>query len=305
MLMCFHCKTGVGNNEIRGTCLKRNEGFQGKKKRHQFLQVCSECSTRFLISGYEMPRIVCSRKCSDLKRSRDFSGTGNPNYGNKVSKHTKKLISKQVSLRMLNPRERWGAGTANRGRVFGNVWLQRLSEGHKGISHRCSEKSKRKIGTKSREKFTDEYRKRVRKVNEEHGNWTPLENLSDFALYRKLSNWVNGANLLQFQPIETKRRVSELGIFHPVKNKTGLVRDHRLSRKQAYALGVFPEIVRHPANCRYVTHSENCRKRVTSDLSVKELFSLISKFSREWTEQGQCIELIERYELGERYRRVS
>lgn len=64
-------------------------------------------------------------------------------------------------------------------------------------------------------------------------------------------------------------------LYHRVENTKGCVRDHRLSIRDGFKLGVDPELMNHPANCRFLIHSDNARKSGRSEISVDELKLLI------------------------------
>jgi hypothetical protein len=70
----------------------------------------------------------------------------------------------------------------------------------------------------------------------------------------------------------------EHGIFHPVQNPNGAVKDHILSRAEAYQYGYDPAHIRHPANCRFITNMENLKKSSSSDITYEELLERI----RDW-----------------------
>ena len=74
--------------------------------------------------------------------------------------------------------------------------------------------------------------------------------------------------------------------------------------KNGFVLGVFPEIIRHPANCQIITHSDNIKKSLKnddSDIQLVELFDRISNWGKVYFEQLLCVELIEQYNNGKRY----
>ena len=75
--------------------------------------------------------------------------------------------------------------------------------------------------------------------------------------------------------------LKERGMFHKTENRDGVVRDHRLSVKEGYSKGISPEIMRHPANCRFVLATENARKTFLSELSIQELLEDIHKWNKE------------------------
>ena len=91
-------------------------------------------------------------------------------------------------------------------------------------------------------------------------------------------------------------------------NTKGVVRDHRFGRKSGYAMKVFPEILRHPANCRIITHANNVSKAqkgksksTDCEITLDELFAAIENFVGEWKEHGECLRLIKLYRQGNRY----
>lgn len=59
------------------------------------------------------------------------------------------------------------------------------------------------------------------------------------------------------------------------KNKMGVVRDHLLSIKDGWILGITPEIISHPANCQFLPIRENSQKRDRSSITYKELLKRI------------------------------
>ena len=89
--------------------------------------------------------------------------------------------------------------------------------------------------------------------------------------------------------------LKERGMFHKTKNRGGVVRDHRLSVKEGYSKGISPEIMRHPANCRFVLATENARKTFLSELSIQELLEDIHKWNKE---NASVVELVDALDLG-------
>lgn len=72
--------------------------------------------------------------------------------------------------------------------------------------------------------------------------------------------------------------VEKFGIYHPVKNPNGMVRDHILSRAEAWSQGYDPANIRHPANCQFITNTQNIKKSSSSDITYDELLARI----RQW-----------------------
>jgi hypothetical protein len=68
--------------------------------------------------------------------------------------------------------------------------------------------------------------------------------------------------------------VNEYGWYSP-KNKgnnlNGVSKDHMYSVRDGFINNIDPEIIRHPANCRLLLHSENNKKNYNSSITINEL----------------------------------
>jgi len=175
-------------------------------------------------------------------------------------------------------------------------------------SREHSDESKKKIGKKSSEKFTEEYKIAFRKKMEDSGRWLPLEEKEDCQIYFKEASWIDK----MFDLVEDGRELlKEFGVFHNTKNIEGVVRDHKYGRVSGFKNKIFPEILRHPANCQIILHSKNVSKgqlnrgrgRIDSSISLEKLFEEIKNYQKQWKEQKLVLELIKRYENGERWER--
>ena len=75
--------------------------------------------------------------------------------------------------------------------------------------------------------------------------------------------------------------IEHLGWYSP-KNKgnnlNGVSRDHKLSVREGFELGVDPEIIKHPANCELMPHRQNQKKKSNSSISLAELMNIISEW---------------------------
>jgi hypothetical protein len=249
-------------------------------------------------------RYFCNKQCD----SEFNTGENNPNFNNKWSSIKKEEQSKIIKSKVDNEyREK--AGTANRGKKFSKERINKM-HGHRtkeSYSRIPSQETRRKIGEKSKLKFTPEYNKKIRKKYEELGIWTPLELIEDKKIYFKSSNWIDRMFDLITDPVQLKL-LEEKKVFHSKKNSKGIVRDHIFSRNTGFANKVFPEILRHPCNLQLLTHSENIKKKKTryldSDgMTLCELFFKIRNYEGKWKEHNLVLSLIERYENGERWSR--
>jgi len=61
-------------------------------------------------------------------------------------------------------------------------------------------------------------------------------------------------------------------------NGSGISRDHKISVDYGWKNHIDPSIIRHPANCELMLHSENLKKNATCSISLEELMKLI----KEW-----------------------
>lgn len=64
-------------------------------------------------------------------------------------------------------------------------------------------------------------------------------------------------------------------------NVAGVSRDHMLSVKQGFQLGVDPILIAHPANCKLMVHSDNISKNKKSSITLDDLLNRIQY----WTEK--------------------
>ena len=236
-------------------------------------------------------------------------GENNPNFGNTWSEEQRLLASEKSLNRFECQDMRWLAGSANRGVKFSNERIFAM-HGHRtteSYSHPKTEETKRKIGEKSKDKFNNlGYRINFRKTMEKAGHWTPLEELDEYSLYRKLSNWVSG----MWNIVPSYGLLEEFKVYNSYTNTKGVVRDHIYSRKSGWINLVFPEILRHPENCQIITHSDNVKKKTDryTDLdlhSLEELFDKIIHTKYDWREQQICLLKIQEYNIGKRYNPID
>lgn len=65
------------------------------------------------------------------------------------------------------------------------------------------------------------------------------------------------------------------GMFDIKRNRSGVVRDHRVSVDYGYRNNISPLVISHPANCRYITAEENSKKSSRCEISVEQLLEEI------------------------------
>lgn len=75
--------------------------------------------------------------------------------------------------------------------------------------------------------------------------------------------------------------VEEYGWYSPLNkgnNLGGISRDHMYSVREGFINKIDPEIIKHPANCKLLIHSDNNRKNFNSTISFDELISRIKNW---------------------------
>lgn len=75
--------------------------------------------------------------------------------------------------------------------------------------------------------------------------------------------------------------IEKYGWYSPTNknnNLEGVSRDHMLSVREGFELGIDPKIISHPANCRLMKHTDNISKNKKSVLTLEELLEKINKF---------------------------
>lgn len=75
--------------------------------------------------------------------------------------------------------------------------------------------------------------------------------------------------------------VNEFGWYSPTNknnNLSGVSRDHIYSVRDGFLNKISPEIIRHPANCKLMLHTENSSKNNKSNITIVELLERIKNF---------------------------
>lgn len=271
-------------------------------KKHSLL--CKECNSITNVSGHyfkdKKDSYYLCRKCVG-------KGERNNNYGRKWSIEQKEKASKNVKSK-VDEKYRLNCSKGMKGKSVSEETKLKRKEtinlkyinGYKKPP--MSDEAKRKIGIKSSEKFTPEFKEKWRKTLEKSGKWIPLDKTNDYMFYKKNSNWKTQV-ITSITPGNEKLKDGNL---KSKGNNTAnsLVRDHMFSRRNGFEKGVFPEIIRHPANCQIITHSENIKKAKNKDdsiISYEELIKRILDWSLYYSEQILCVDLINQYKNGKRY----
>jgi hypothetical protein len=174
-----------------------------------------------------------------------------------------------------------------------------------GFRKTYTQEGREKLSKASSKRYTEEYKKAIRVKYEEKGTWTKLKELEDYEFYKRVSHWKS--QVLTENTIGVEK-LKHGNLYSKTRDKNDLVRDHMFSRRQGFTEKVFPEILRHPANCQLLTHVDNLNKSKTtndSSLTLEELFSRIKQWTLIHEEHSKCLELIEKYCNGERYNKSN
>lgn len=68
--------------------------------------------------------------------------------------------------------------------------------------------------------------------------------------------------------------------YHPVRNQSGLSRDHIVSVKYGFDNNIPAEIIRHPANCQLIKQTKNSEKHTNCGMTVKQLKEKILNWNK-------------------------
>jgi predicted nucleic acid-binding Zn ribbon protein len=85
----------------------------------------------------------------------------------------------------------------------------------------------------------------------------------------------------------------KLGVYNKHTNKNGVVRDHIISKAEGYVMGYDPRHISHPANCRFISYTDNLTKSSASDITYEQLLERI----KQWENGIVCELIINRREL--------
>lgn len=77
--------------------------------------------------------------------------------------------------------------------------------------------------------------------------------------------------------------IEKYGWYSPSNKKNnlgGVSRDHMLSVKEGFELGIDPKLLSHPANCKLMIHNDNVSKNKKSSITLEELLERIENFNK-------------------------
>jgi hypothetical protein len=100
-----------------------------------------------------------------------------------------------------------------------------------------------------------------------------------FLLYRQQCNFT--FSVTEYQHKFDWFLVEQHGWYSPSNkgnNLNGVSKDHMLSVREGFELGIDPEIIKHPANCQFLLHKQNQSKREKSSITIEELLVRIKNW---------------------------
>jgi len=105
------------------------------------------------------------------------------------------------------------------------------------------------------------------------------KNKEPFLLYRQRCNFDFDVN--KYPDKFDLTIVEQHGWYSPSNkgnNLDGVSRDHMVSVRTGFELGIDPEIIKHPANCAIMPHRQNQSKRAKSSITIQELLERIQNW---------------------------
>jgi hypothetical protein len=297
-------------------CLICTEEFENKTKRVLILckdcrsqkhkLVCTECGASCSVSAYYYKTVLTDKY---LCKSCNGKGERNSNFGKRWAQEQRDAQSELVKSK-VDDEYRARCGKSMRGKTVSqetidkqlNTKMERYGTLTTFNGH--TPETLILIGEKSAAKFTPEYKEKRRQMMEQSGHWIPLSEKDHYLLYRELADWkgsmlseeIVGKELLKTYSLKSKEN----------NGANSLVRDHMYGRKAGFKNEVFPELLRHPANCQITTHSSNVKKSKSNNdcvITLEELFDKIFNWKYKYNEQSECLILIEGYRKGLRYKK--
>lgn len=279
---------------------------------------CDYCSSDMWSYNVTAKRHFCNKTCkSEYQKTLTGDknpltgrpgkfGKDNPNYGNKWTPVQKEVASNRSKDWHQNDDGTWLE--KNRNRVWTDEGKASLSQAMSlrmtGVSRPHTEERKALIGIKSAEKFTQAYNVKVRRTMEERGYWRPIDEIPEYELYFKKSDWCE--SMFNRASGDELKLLNEYKVFNNKTNRAGVVRDHKYGRSAGFANKVFPELLQHPCNCQIILHCDNTKKSRTKNsndcvITLEQLFYDIKNYKGDWKYQQVCCDLIDKFNAGKRY----
>jgi hypothetical protein len=96
------------------------------------------------------------------------------------------------------------------------------------------------------------------------------EHFKNFSIYRNRSSFKK-IKEQEISKIINYKCFLDCGVFHSTINPNGVVKDHMVSVKYGFDNNIDPNIIRHPANCAFISQHENSKKNSKNSISLEIL----------------------------------
>jgi hypothetical protein len=298
---------GICKSKLTGKAKKICSNCNAVKHKLQ----CINCNEIQYVTAHYYVRIDANNNVCKRCVNKSLIGSKNPNYGKKWSEEQRKKQSELIKSK-VDDNYRADCAKGMNGKIVDetvklkrrNTLIKKYGSLKTMTTH--TEESKKLIGEKSAKKFTNEYKKRLRILNEERGNYIKLNEKNDYLFYRDVSNW--DGLILSNDIIGIEKLKQNSFYSKDNRNRDALVRDHMYSRRCGFDNGVFPEIIKHPANCQIISHSDNIKKSKSNwdcIITLDELIDRIINWKAVYIDHIECILFIQKYLKGERYNKEN
>lgn len=227
-------------------------------------------------SGHNGKYDELSRRAKDRKKKEEEDYAKNPNYcgecGSLVKKMGNKFCSNSCRATFTNKnvdRTRFKPGPKKSVVPYSRIsWFKCKETG----KYYCNRDKNGKLRRKS------PYAKTIR-------NPTRRKRHGDPKLFEYRQKCLFAFNVYDFPEEFDLSLIEECGFYSPTNknnNLGGISRDHIISVKYGYDHGIDPNIIRHPANCQLLRHSDNVSKGIDCAMSLNELKKKIVEWDNKY-----------------------
>lgn len=117
------------------------------------------------------------------------------------------------------------------------------------------------------------------------------KDMDKFLIYKKDASFKFSLN--QYPNEFDFSLIEKYGWYSPSNSKkpniNGVSRDHMVSIKEGFNLGIDPSLLAHPANCKLMVHNDNISKNKKSSLTIIELNDKINEWNIKYNNLGNTL----------------
>jgi hypothetical protein len=212
---------------------------------------CKQCEKLF-ISYINSDRVFCSKSCSatfnNLGKNKSNETKEKIALANKGKKHSEESVNKR-------------SGKNNGNYIDGRSLKYTLNK-------------KDKINNKRKCKYCGGY-----KIEKKHKAICDDCRIEYYEGYRPSCEF--NFDIKKYKDKFDLQLVEEYGWYSPTNkgnNLNGVSRDHMYSVRDGFINKIDPEIIKHPANCKLMKHSDNNFKNHSSTITLDELLERINNW---------------------------